>query len=408
MHDQLLRPLLTSLGGDLQAGRSAAFLTSFAAGLRPRVGQWFANTTALGVAAVRFAPANEYVSGATDSAHSFSRTVVLGIRTPYDDAGSLPGIPYRMDVTVGAGTAALTVTGWRPEFLSDPMDCSCKLGVVHTATVAVVYAAADPDLAFWSTAALQAAADSVTWTDQQLTGSGLAVPTGQVIFLADQPFHWFLASSGPPQKSNLTVPLSDALGPDPGGANSDQSRIVVMLQGSDGVIIPNDRPGRQYVSDVVAHETTHQLMNRNSRLPYRTDDSPPTWAAEGIAVAVETLHRNAAGDAGADYPDPYDPAEIDPTWLRDHLSASMPTRAQVYSASAVDSAGYYALAGSVFLYLQQKYGYVTMMQVAEALYARINQNPMALFPDTGHPGANLTPKQATTAWQAWFTDRYLG
>ena len=297
VHDKLFQPLLTSLGRDLLAGRTSTFLAPFAPNLRTRVGHWFANTAALGVAAVRFAPANDYASGATDSTHSFSRTVVLGIRTPYDDRESMPGVAYRVDVAIGRakGTPALTVTGWKPEFLGDPMDCNCRLGVVHTSTVAVVFAATDPDLAFWSTSALRAASDSVAWTDQQLTGSGLAVPRGQVIFLADQPFRWFVGSGGPGEESNLTAPLSDALGHDPGSTESDQSRIVLMLQGSDGVIIPNDRPGRQYVSDVVAHESTHQLMNRNSRLPYRTDDSPPVWAAEGIAVAVETLHRNALG-----------------------------------------------------------------------------------------------------------------
>ncbi|MGV2406658.1 UNVERIFIED_CONTAM: hypothetical protein O8I47_08955, partial [Campylobacter lari] len=138
-------------------------------------------------------------------------------------------------------------------------------------------------------------------------------------FLADQPFHWFLGDSGPGEETNVTASLRSALGKDPGSPESGQSRVVVMLLGSDGVVIPNDREGRQYVSDVVAHESTHQLMNRNSSLTVRTDDSPPTWAVEGIAVAVETLHRDARGGPTDDgYPEPYDPSTVGPTWLHDH------------------------------------------------------------------------------------------
>ncbi|SDO55507.1 hypothetical protein SAMN04515671_1314 [Nakamurella panacisegetis] len=410
-HDRLFQPLLATLARDLQGGRAPAFLASFAPALRTRVGQWFANATTLGVAAAQFVPADDYSSGATDAAGTFSRTVVLGIRTPYDDAGTLPGIPYRIDVAVSTskGRSVLTVTGWKPAFLADPLDCGCKLGVVHSATVAVVFAAADPDLAFWSASALRAASDAVTWADQQLAGSGLTPPHGQVIFLADRPFRWFLGANAPPQESNVTVPLSDALGPGQGGSHATQSRIVVMLLGSDHVVVPNDEQGREYVSDVAAHESTHQLMNRNSQLAYRTDDSPPTWGAEGVAVAVEVLHRQALGDAGdIGYPEPYDPADIDPAWLRAHLSDAMPTRSQIYSSSATDSAGYYALSGSVFLYLNQAYGYRTMMQVGAALYAKANQNPFALFPDPSHLGGHLPVAQATANWRAWFTGRYLG
>ena len=410
LHDRALAPLLDTLGRQLQAGRSVEFLTAFAPSLTGRVGRWFTNTVALGVAAVRFAPADDYFSGATDSANGFSRTVVLGIRTPYDETTSMPGIPYRIDVAISSvkGKAHLTVTGWRPEFLGDPMDCDCKLGVVHSGTVAVVFAASDPDLAFWSTSALEVAQNSVAWTDAQLAGSGLVAPRGQVIFLADQPFHWFLGTSGPAQETNVTVPLSNALGAEPGSNDSPVSRIVVMLLGSDGVVIPNDREGREYFGDVVAHESTHQLMNRNSELPYRADGSPPVWAVEGIAVAVETLHRDAVGSAeNFGYPEPNNPANIDPAWFRAHLSDTMPSRSQVYSPSATDSAGYYALSGSVFRYLDAEYGYAGMMAVAKALYAKLNQNPFTFFPDPAHPGGYLTAAVAEQHWKDWFTHRYL-
>ncbi|QNK81818.1 hypothetical protein [Nakamurella sp. PAMC28650] len=410
-HDTAFASLLTTLSTSLQAGNRTQFLASFTPALAGRVGLWFGNTRALGVSGARFARSDDYFSGATDSMSSFSRTVVLGIRTPYDDDGSMPGIPYLVTVsmTTAKGRPSMSITTWEPRFLGDPMNCECGLSVVHSPTVAVVFDSADPDLAFWSTAALAAAGGGIAWSHLQMLGSGLVAPKGQVIFLADRPFHWFLTATAPAQTSNVTVGLIDALAPHPGATYSDQSRIVVMLQSPDGAVIPNDQQGREYAADVITHESTHQLMNRNSHLAVRSEGSPPTWALEGIAVAVETLYRDSLGDsANIGYPEPNDPKNIDPGWFRAHLTDQMPTRNQLYSAST-DGAGYYAIAGSVFRFLDQHYGYPTMMRVAAAMYARPDQDPFAYFPDPldpADPGHYLPTATARNLWKNWFVLTY--
>ena len=412
-HDSGFAPLMATLGAQLQSGARDNFLAAFAPALRGRVGRWFANTQALGVAAVLFAPADDYSSGATDAVGSFTRTVVLGIRTPYDDDGSLAGIPYAVGITVSreAGRPILTITTWQPKYLGDPMNCDCTLTVSRGQRAAVVVDAANPDLSFWADSALVAATAGLGWSFGQLADSGLQAPKGTVIFLADEPFHWFLSSAGPGQRSNVTAALMDAKGHRPGTRYSDQSRIVLQLQTDDGSVLPNDERGRQYVQDVLVHESTHQLMNRNSELPGRNDNSPFTWVVEGVAVAVETLHRDALGaQADIGYADPNDPKHIDPAWLADHFpemtsAGRMPTKAELRSGT--DGPGYYAIAGSVFRYLFQEYGYPCMLRVAEAMYVAPARSPFAYFPDPDHPGSVLPVATATSRWNDWFTRTYL-
>ena len=403
-HDAVLAHLLSTLRTALVTGDQRAFLLPFAPPLTRRVGHWFGNTRSLGVDAALFAPADDYSSGATDAATSFTRTVVLGIRTPYDDAGSMPGISYAVTVSVPAGHgAAPSITTWQPQYLGDPMNCDCTLLVTRDDRTAVLADASNADLVYWSPAVRNAAA-GIGWAHAQLAGTGLVVPRGTVVFLADKPFHWFLSTSGPAQSSNVTAGLVDALGPYPGTEYSDQSRIVLLLEASDGSTVPNDAQGRQYAQDVLTHESTHQLMNRNSTLPERTSNSPPTWVVEGIAVAVETLHRDSLGDAGdIGYPEPNDPKNIDKQWFADHLGTQMPTPGQLYSSSG---AGYYAISGSVFRYLAQKYGYVTMMKIADAMYSKPAQTPFDYFPDPAHAGDPLTAAAAKSAWHSWFVTNY--
>lgn len=408
-HDADLATVLTMLTATLQSGNKSGFLAPFAPPLARRVGRWFTNTRAVGVAAASFVRADDYSSGATDAVNSFTRTVVLGVRTPYDDSGSMAGIPYAVGIAIvpKAGRDVLTVSFWQPKYLDDPMNCDCDLSVVRSLTMAVVADSADRDLVVWSSSVARSADSGISWSHAQLAGTGLVAPRGQVIFLADKPFHWFLSVSGPGQRSNMTAGLITALGDYPGTGYSDQSRIVLMLESLDGSVVPNDARGRQYVQDVLTHESTHQLMNRNSTLPGRSENSPPTWVVEGVAVAVETLHRDSLEDPeGRGYAEPNDAKNLDPKWFAAHLTDSMPTKSQLYSSPGPDGSGYYAIAGSVFRYIAREYGYPAMMKVAKAMYARPAQSPFAYFPDPDHPGSYLPAATAKNQWKAWFVDAY--
>jgi hypothetical protein len=280
------------------------------------------------------------------------------------------------------------------------------MSVAHSATTAVVADAADKQLAGWSRTALDAAAGGITWSYRQMRGSGLVAPRGHVIFLADRAFHWFLEKLGPAQTSNMTAGLLDAGGAYPGTRYSAESRIVLMLLADDGSIVPNDAAGREYAADVITHESTHQLMNRNSTLPGRSSNSPPTWVVEGIAVAVETLYRDSLGKSGeVGYPEPNDPKNGSGRWFAEHLGVQMPVQNQLYSSSS-DGAGYYAISGSVFRYIYREYGYVTMMRIAKAMYAKPAQSPFDYFPNPDRPGSDLPAAAATNRWKKWFVENY--
>ena len=406
-HDAAFASLMATLTSTLKSGNARSFLAPFAPSLTDRVRHWFDNTRDLGVAAAELAPADDYSTAATDSARSFTRTVVVGVRTPYDDDDSMPGIVYSAAVSVRsvAGKQILQITSWQPKYVDDPMFCTCMMTVAHDNGTAVVADAADGQLDQWSAVALDSTG-GIAWSRAQLSGSGLTSPRGQVIFLADRPFHWFLTKAGPGQTSNVTAGLLDAAGRYPGTRYSPESRIVLMLQAADGSMVPNDDTGRQYVADVITHESTHQLMNRNSTLPGRSPNSPPTWVVEGIAVAVETLYRDSLGDGGdVGYPEPNDPKNIAGSWFAAHLTANMPTPSQLYS-SASDGAGYYAISGSVFRYLFREYGYVEMMKVAKDMYAKPAQSPFSYFPDRDHPGSDLPAATAKSLWKNWFVAHY--
>ncbi len=408
VHDREFGGLAGALAAELTKGDRSGFVGHFAPNLRTRVGKWFDNTRGLGVAAATFAPMDDYSSDATDGPNSFTRSLVLGVRTPYDAAESSPGIVYAVAVAVSGitGHHQLLITTWQPRYMGDPMNCNCRLTAARAGATAVVYRADDNDLAKWSKPALDAAAGGITWSHLQMAGSGLIVPKGQVVFLADAPYDWFLPMSRPKQDNNVTVALIDAHGPYPGENYSRESRIVLMLQAANGQIVADGALGKQYASDVLTHESTHQLMSNNSSQPGRT--TPPAWVAEGIAVAVETLYRDSLDDSDQGYPAPDDLKNVDTEWLAEHLTKPLPTREQLYAGTLTESNYYYALAGSVFRFLSKKYSYVTMMKVAKSMYQQPQRTPFAFVPDPGKPDHYLPAAGVQSAWRAWVTDNYLG
>ncbi|GGM00473.1 hypothetical protein GCM10011594_20670 [Nakamurella endophytica] len=405
-NDAVLDATLRQLAGAVESGGRAVFVAPFAPAVAGRVGQWFDNTRALGVAGARFVRTPGYFSPRRDTPTSFTRTVVLGVRTPYDDDGSLPGIAYTVGMDRRAGR--WTVTTWAPSYVDDPMNCGCRLQVVHRGDVAVV-SEGGRSLAGWPAIVLDRALEGTAWPVQRMAGSGLRAPAGHVFFLVDHPYRWFLSATGAPETSNATVSLVETDGPAPGTLFSTASRIVLMLADTDGRTAPQTAVGRLYAWDVVTHEATHQLMNLNSQLYYGEGDPIATWIVEGIAVAVEVLHRRdhpETADAGYYLRD--DPRNVDRGWLRRHLAGDLPSREQLYAAPGAERSNWYALSGSVFLFLADRYGFPTMMRTARLMYAQNGRNPFDVVPDPDRAGRYLSRADAMAAWRSWFTDNYLG
>ncbi len=409
--DRSMQTVVTALASALQSGDRTAFLAPFIAALAHRVGAWFDNSRSLGVSGALFSVVPGQLTGdsTADGSAGLTRTVVLGVRTPYDDPASLPGLSYRISV-IPDGTG-WQITRWDPVFVSDPVNCDCTLEVAADHGIAVV-SRADSDLADWPTVMLKVAREAVNWSNRQLAGTGLNPLAGHIFFLTDQPYHWYGSPTDPAQTSNITYPLPEAGGPTPGSGVSLESRVVLELASGSGRLLSPYGAGRQYASDVVAHEITHQLLLHNSALQVRSGLAPlATWVVEGAAVAMEVVHRwnqTPDGDpgAGVDYPLPDDLDNVDPAWIAAHLSGPLPTDAQLYQGDTRDRNDWYALCGTVYLYLYQTWGMTEMLAVAHSVYQVDDSTPFQFFPDPDHPGSMLTPTKAEAAWRAWALDRY--
>ena len=398
--------ILAALAIALKSGNAQAFLQPFAATLQGRQRAWFDNTRRLGVSATRFVRSRDDYGSGADSATKFTRNVVVGVGTPYDDVGAIPGIIYA--ATFGKAAGRWQLTAWKAAFVEDPMDCACTLDVAKSGNVAVVSAPHD-DLEGWASITLQNTVEGVAWTRQRLGNSGLKSPKGQVVYLADAPFHWFQSLTRPAQESNVTVPQLDATGDRPGETYSGVCRIVVALSDSQGGVVPQNEKGVLYDWDVVTHEAVHQLLQDNSQLDYSVNSPIETWVVEGIAAAVETLHRRDHPETtAAGYPLPDDPANVDPDWLNAHVTTTLPTREQLYSSSLEERSNWYAVAASVYLYLAATSGFATMMTVARQVYSGNNRTPFLYFPDPKKAGHYLTDVAARKTWLDWFRHTYEG
>jgi hypothetical protein len=400
-HDAVARQSMATAAAALGAGRRAPFLAAFPGPLQHRLANWYANYRALGVAAARFTVIPDAASGTKDTATSFSRSVIVGVRSPYDDPASLPGFTYRVAWALAKDRTAWQISAFAPQDADDPMNCDCTLQVGHTGQIAVVSRTAD-DLGDWPDLVLGRGVDARAWLVDRLPGSGLRAPAGTVLFLAAQPYPWFLRPGSPGEKSNSTFQLLDAGGAQPGTRLSRESRIVIALSDSAGHLIDAGDVGLRYVSDVTAHEMVHQLFGFNDE----TAQPPPAWAIEGVAVGMETLHRRSTDEDDGVYPQPDDPANIDPGWLRTAVKGPLPTRMQLYQGDVDSRLRWYALSGSVFLYLQATYGTPAMLGIARSMYAA-GRAPWVDFPDPAHPGHTLTEAAAQAAWRAWVQRTYL-
>ncbi|MTD15748.1 hypothetical protein GIS00_17580 [Nakamurella sp. YIM 132087] len=403
--DEVVRSVADALAADLLSGRRDDFVARFGAELRARAGHWFDNQRALGVEAATFSTLPGGLTG-DGQGKELQRTVVLGIRSPYDDRGSLPGLSYRL--TVGSTDGVRRITGFAPTYVDDPMNCDCVLEVTRGDEVAVVSRRDDSTLQGWPDEVAQKAGRARDWIGERLDGTGLRAPRGTVVFLASAPYRWFSSAAAGTQVSNGTFSLAEAAGRYPGTRASPDSRIVLMLADSAGEVLHPWGAGAIYAQDVLVHEMTHQLMTRNSALTYKVGEEPlALWTIEGIAVAMEVLHRRNGTDRNDVYPLPDDLDNVDPTWIREHVAAALPDRTLLYQQDVRERNNWYALSGTVFLYLADTEGTRTMLDVARSVYSGNGRTPFAYFPDPDREGATLAPAAAEKDWREWLQQRYV-
>ncbi len=390
--DHIATVALAGLASDLKTGDRGHFLQNFAEKLQTEVGDWFTNTRALGVSDTRFTLQPE---ASSQTKTKIVREFTLGVHTPFDNPGTMPGLRYRITMTQSGPN--WQVTDFAPAQMSDPMYCVCHMTVDKRANLAIVHRG-DAVLDAWPKVVLDKATESAAWDAENITTKGLQQPTGHVIFLADSPYKWFLPTSEPAQENNSTIPL-----PDSETSYSPVSRIVVMLEDSSGHDLSPNADAILYVWDVLTHEMVHQLFFLNS-IPKLRGQFPdaPSWVAEGIAVAAETLHRRQhehTGDGDFVFPLDDDIANVPTKWLAKHLHQGPPSEADLYSSDVSTADNWYAVAGSVFLWIQARFGTSGMTTAANSAFDAQD----SVFDHI--PG--MSARSAEQAWMNWVTQNYL-
>ena len=398
--DQLATSALTELAADLRSGDKTAFLSSFSDSLHSEVGDWFSNTRALGVSGASFTLMTDRGS---ETATTVKRTFTLGVRTPYDNDGTMPSLYYQ--ITLKRSGQKWMVTAFAPDGVDDPMYCECTMKVDKRGNLAVVHQSGSSSLDAWPGTVLDRATEAAAWDAKNLPGKDLTTPKGHVFFLAEAPYHWFLSPSDSPQENNSTIPLAAS-----NGDYSSISRVVLMLRDSANNVLDPDDEASLYVWDVVTHEMVHQLFYMDSMTALNGDYSnTPTWVQEGIAVAAEVLHRRQHERARDDdfvFPLDDDIANISSNWLTEHLDQGPPTTRDLYDGDVRTADNWYAVAGSVFLWVQSQQGSAAMVTATRAAYDG-QDSVFDHIPDVTHPGKMMSAAGAKSAWIAWVKKDYL-
>lgn len=395
-HDRQASERAIDLGDYLTSGNRDKFLKSFDPKLGQAMGKWFDNVREIGVeqAAVEVL-LGEKDSKQTDTTTKFTRVVAAGVRTPFDADYSVPSLHYT--VTFGKKGDGWLITGWKPSYEGDPLLCDCTLDVATSDDTAVI--TQDQTLQDWPEAIITMSDDADGWLAEQLAGTELHLSKGHLIFLATEPNRWFTELTDPPNQANITAALYTTAG-------QAQARIVLTMWYSDGMPLDNTRRIRRFLTATVVHEFVHQLMMDNAE-PYARHPDP--WVAEGIAAAMEvTWFRSDPSNEDNGYYLADDISQVDPDWIADHYREDFPTAAQLYDFDSDEGMNWYALSGSVFLYLADKYGMKDMLATASLLYDDQGRDPFAFFPVAAGKDEYLPAETARKNWQDWVESNYVG
>lgn len=392
-HDREAADQSVGLTGYLQNGQKANWVKAFDTKLGGGMGRWFDNARKVGVDRADIQVIDD-AKNDSDAATKFTRLFAVGIRTPFDTRNSLASLAYT--VTFTRHGDSWLISEWLPKYIGDPLTCQCTFGVTKSGRSAVVAPAGDDRVGQWPERVLDMAVQSQEWLTGQLDGTELKPSEGHLIYLAPEPSRWFGPLDQPPDEDNWTATL-------PSTSGRTGSRIVLTMTASDGEAYPDTESSRLYLASVVLHEMVHQLMADNVRTP--AGGRPPAWVAEGVAVALQVrwFRANSETEDGSYYLND-DVAFVDPGWLAEHDRGKFPTADQLYRSD--ERSQWYALSGSVFLYLAETYDVATMLTIAAHVYDGDGDDPFAFVPTSEGSKEFLAPAKARKNWQNWLESNY--
>jgi hypothetical protein len=400
--------LFEALTQDIQAGNEADFLSQVAPAARPTVQTWWENLQAIGFTTGVVMPAASSDLVHVDSHGDATMTVLAGTHSPLDplDGTGQPDIPsesYQVGLHFASASATGQITSWRP--LGDaPWDQGVRLYVRKAANVVVAGLPGDSALVDKTLPMAEAAASYDIKLIDHVSPEDLHQP-GFVVFVSGSSAvrdSWFSTSPQPPGwppdfGGGLAVPLS--------GATGDKAVVLSSIStgitgGARVVITPyQDDGGTQ-------HDETVQLVREFMTDILASDDetgttSVPSWAIQGIGVAVQALYQQNGNPAPASYN--FGPLTSMLHGLpSSHRSGQLPTSQQLFSGRVASEQDFSAVAGSVYAYIGIKYGVSQMLVAASLLYTR-DSTPFGNITTVTKRGAATfyAPAAVEAAWRTW-------
>lgn len=374
--------LFKKLTQDIQTQNEAGFLSLVSPGARPEVRIWWENLQAIGFTTGAILPTASGDRVDLNSHGDGTATVLAGVHNALDprDSNGKPDIPserYQIGLHFAGPGAIGEITSWKP-LGDDPWDQGVRLYVRKAANVVVAGPQADRGLVDETLPIAQAAAGYDVGLVNQVNSHDLH-QLGFVVFVSGNSAvrdRWF--STGPRPAGwppaffgGLTVPL-----PGPGASADSSVSGGDVSDGSTGgarvVITPfeDESGGTSHLETV---QLVHQFMldilaaDDQALAPGGSPPAVPSWAVEGLAVAVQSLYEGNTNPAPGTYS--FTPLDDElkalPSSYRD---GSVPTSQQLFTGPTATEENWNDVAASVYEYIAVTHGINQMLAAATLLW----------------------------------------
>lgn len=373
--------LFKQLTKDIQANDEQAFLGLVAPGARPAVQTWWDNMEAIGFSTGLIMPTNKIDQVSLNSDGNGTATVLAGTHNALDPSvDGKPDIPlekYQIGLHFSSVSAIGQITAWKP-LGDDPWDQGGKLYVRKDTNVVVAGPAADSAVVDETLPIAQAAAAYDVGLISHVNPHDLS-QSGFVVFVSSDPAvrgGWFAGTKQPSDWPPAFFGGFTAQLPGPGTSADtamDVSNVVDDTTGGARVVITpyeDQSGGTQYLETT---ELVQQFMldvlaaSDQAPLPGMAQSPVPSWAVEGVAVAVQSLYEGNTNPT----PDNYTFAALNSVLVKlpaSYLTGHLPTTAELYTGSTTTEENWNGVAASVYAYIATKYGMNQMFASADLTF----------------------------------------
>jgi hypothetical protein len=379
--------LFGQLTADIQAGNETAFLSLASPAARPAIRTWWNNLAAIGFTTGAVLPTAS-VDGVHIDSHGNGTTVILaGVHSPLDpkDLNGKPYIPmtrYQIGLHFSSPDATGQITSWKP-LDNAPWDLGSPLYVRKAADVVVAGPAADRALIDQTLPIAETAASYDIGMMRNIASD----------YLMQSGFVVFVGSAAVANRWLATVPQAPGWPPEFLGARAvemlgpTQTADVAVSDGESTLVdnISDKNVGGVRVVLTPTEPATKASLSTETQTLVRDfmldmlanqDEQPgptfqlhavPSWAFEGIGVAVQNLFEAN--------PDPTSRAYDFKTLTnalnalpRSYRSGTYPTASDLFGPSLTTDEAWGDVAASTYEYVNLRYNLTKMMVSAMVLW----------------------------------------